>query len=162
MAVKSTNPRLSRKLLSGLQVLIPSRSAWDDFTMSPELNILLGELAVEDSDVGDQAARLVGHLRSKSAVNFILKKADNDRLIPVLLEIQQSAGNLPALVPGNIRLRVTLEWIVQRLTPTAVCQLRICWRWQAPLWNRRRVFNLSSAEFMDIDRISSSLNELIW
>ena len=160
MAVKSTNPRLSRKLLSGLQVLIPSRSAWDDFTMSPELNILLGELAVEDSDVGDQAARLIGHLRSKSAVNFILKNADNDRLIPVLLEIQQSAGNLPSLVPGNIRLRVTLEWIIQRLTtqPASLFAAYMLALAGATLGIGSHVYlTYRLPEFMDIDRISSSL-----
>ncbi len=101
MAARSTNPRLSRKLLSGLQVLIPPASAWDNSTLSPELNKLLGELAIEDSDVGDQAARLVGHLHSRPAVNFILNKADDDRLIPALLEIQQSAGTPAVFCAGE-------------------------------------------------------------
>ncbi len=116
MAVKSTDPALSLILLSGLQALIPPGSAWGDSILSSELNTLLGNLALEDSDVGDQAARLAGHLYSQPAVNFILTNADKDRLIPALLEIQHSAGRLPVFVPRNIRLQVSMEWFIHRLT----------------------------------------------
>ncbi|MBC7877386.1 MAG: protein kinase [Anaerolineales bacterium] len=162
MAARSTNPRLSGKLLSGLQVLIPSKSTWDDSTLSPELNKLLGELAIEDSVVGDQAARLVGYLHSTSAVNFILNKAEKDRLIPVLLEIQQSAGYLPSFLPPSIRLRVTLEWIIQRLTiqPARLFAAYLLALLGATLGIGTQVYlTYRLPEFMDAIRISSSLEQ---
>ncbi len=162
MAAKSANPTLSRKLLSGLQVLIPSTSAWDNSTLSPELNKLLGELAVEDSDMGDQAARLIGHLHSKPAVNFILNKADKSRLIPALLEIQQSVGHLPAFVPGDIRLRVTLEWIIQRITiqPARLFGAYMLALVGATLGIGTQAYlTYRLPEFMDAVRISSSLEQ---
>ena len=162
IASRSANPTLSHKLLSGLQVLIPSGSAWGNSTLSPVLNKLLGVLAVEDSDVGDQAARLVGHLHSQPAVNFILNKADKDRLIPALLEIQQSAGRLPAFVPGNIRLQVTLEWIIQRLTiqPASLFGAYMLALLGTTFGIGTQVYlTYRLPEFMDIDRISSSLEQ---
>jgi serine/threonine protein kinase len=162
LAARSTNPRLSRKLLSGLRVLLPPAIAWGNSTLSSELNNLLGELAIEDSDVGDQAARLAGQLHSQSVVKYILKKADKNRLIPALLEIQQSAGNLPAFVPGSIRLRVTLEWIVQRLI---IQPVQLFGAYMLALVGA--TFGIGSQvyltyrlpEFMDAARISTSLEQ---
>lgn len=162
IAARSRNRTLARKLLSGLQILIPSGPAWGNSTLSPELNKILGELAVEDSDVGDQAARLVGHLHSQPAVNYILNKADKDRLIPVLLEIQHSAGRLPATVPGTTRFRVSLEWIIQRLT---IQPARLFGAYMLALVGT--TFGIGTQvyltyrlpEFMDIARISASLEQ---
>lgn len=162
MAARSTNPTLSRKLLSGLQALIPSSSAWENSTLSPELNKLLGELAVEDSDVGDQAARLVGYLHSRSAVNFILNKADKSRLIPALSEVQYSAGHLPVFVPGDIRLRVALEWITRKLTiqPARLFGAYMLALIGATLGIGTHVYlTIRVAEFMDAIRISASLEQ---
>ena len=162
IAARSRNRTLARKLLSGLQILIPAGSAWGNSILSPELNKILGELAVEDSDVGDQAARLVGHLHSQPAVNYILNKADKDRLIPVLLEIQHSAGRLPASVPGTTRFRVSLEWIIQRLT---IQPARLFGAYMLALVGT--TFGIGTQvyltyrlpEFMDIARISASLEQ---
>jgi len=160
IAARSRNRTLARKLLSGLQILIPTGSAWGNSILSPEANKILGELAVEDSDVGDQAARLVGHLHSQPAVNYILKKADKDRLIPVLLEIQHSAGRLPATVPRATRFRVSLEWTIQRLT---IQPARLFGAYMLALVGT--TFGIGTQvyltfrlpEFMDIARISASL-----
>ena len=162
MAVNSTNPTLSQKLLSGLQKLIPAASAWGNSSVGAEVNKRLGELAVEDSDVGDQAARLAGHLRSQPAVNFILNKADKSRLIPAMLEIQHSAGQLPSFVPGNIRLRVSLEWIIQRVTlqPARLFGAYMLALTGSTLGIGAQVYlTYRLPEFMDIARISSSLEQ---
>jgi hypothetical protein len=93
-------------------------------------------------------------------VNFILTNADKDRLIPALLEVQQSSGNLPAFVPGNIRRRVNLEWIFQRLT---VQPARLFGAYLLALVGA--TFGIGSyayliyrlPEFLDVTRISVSL-----
>lgn len=162
MAVRSANPIVSRKLLAGLQVLIPPTTAWGSSTLSPELNELLGELAVEDSDRGDQAARLVGHLHSQPALNFILNHADKSRLTPALLEVQRSAGHLPSFVLGSLRLRVTLEWIIHRLTiqPARLFGAYMLALIGSTLGIGAQVYlTYRLPEFMDIARISSSLEQ---
>lgn len=124
------------------------------------MNHLLGELALEDSDVGDQAARLAGQLHSQSVVKYILKEADEYRLIPALLEIQQSAGSLPSFVPGSIRLRVTLEWVIHRLTfePARLFGAYMLALVGATFGIGSQVYLIYRLpEFMDAARISTSL-----
>lgn len=161
-ALRSTDSAISYQLLSGLQDIIPLTPAWVDSLMRPELNVMLGKLALEDSDVGDQAARLIGRMHSKTAVNFILKKADKNRLVSALLEIQRSAGHLPSLVPGNIRLKVTMEWIVQRLTaqPAQLFGAYMLALLGTTFGVGAQVyFTYRLPQFMDIARISSSLEQ---
>lgn len=160
LVARSTNRRLSRKLLSGLRVLLPPTFAWGTSTLSPELNNLLGELAIEDSDLGDQVARLVGQLHAQSVVKYILQNADKNRMTPALLEIQQSAGSLPSFVPRSIRLRVTLEWIIQRLTfqPVWLFGAYMLALVGATLGVGSQVYlTYRLPEFMDATRISMSL-----
>jgi hypothetical protein len=130
--------------------------------LSADLNRLLGGLAVNDSDVGDQAARLIGHLRSQPALQVLSKEADSDRLIPALLEVQRSAGHLPAFVPANIRWRVTLEWIAQRLTvqPARLFAAYMLALAGATLGIGTQVYlTYRLPEFMDVARISASLEQ---
>ena len=162
MAARSRNRAFAQKFLSTLRILIPSGSAWNNSSLNPELNKLLGELALEDSDAGDQAAYLAGHLRSQPVVNFILKRADRRRLVPALLEVQHAAGRLPAFVPGEIRLRVTLEWIFQRLTfqPARMFGAYILALLGATLGIATQEYlTYRLPEFIDVLRISTSLEQ---
>ncbi|MCE9645496.1 MAG: serine/threonine protein kinase [Chloroflexi bacterium] len=160
--LKSTNPALSYKLLSALHALVPAGSAWGGSILSAELSRLLGELAANDSDVGDQAACLIGHLRSQPALQILSKAADSDRLIPALLEVQRSAGHLPAFVSANIRWRVTLEWVAQRLTvqPARLFAAYMLALAGATLGIGTQVYlTYRLPEFMDAARISASLEQ---
>jgi serine/threonine protein kinase len=155
-------PASSHKLLAGLQTLVPLASAWGNSTLSSELTKTLGTLAVEDSDVGDQAARLAGHLRSTPTVNLILKNVAPDRMIPTLLEVQHSAGYLPTFIPGYVRLRVTLEWIGRRLTlqPSQLFGAYMLALVGATFGIGSQVYlTYRLPQFMDIARISSSLEQ---
>jgi hypothetical protein len=75
----------------------------------------LGEFALEDSELGDTTAELIGHLRCAPAVRVLMNHANKERKIPALLLVQRVAGNLPAMVPGDLRLRLSAETIIQRL-----------------------------------------------
>ena len=113
--VKTDNAFLRREIFDGLRTLTQPRNAWGDTTLDPEQTQRLGRFALEDSEFGDTAAELIGHLRSASAVHSVLKYADDERKIAVLLLIQQASGNLPAFVPRNLRFRLSLEWVLRRL-----------------------------------------------
>jgi hypothetical protein len=83
-------------------------------------------------------------------------------MVPALLEVQQSAGHLPSFVPGNIRLRVTLEWIVQRLTfqPARLFGAYMLALAGTTLGIGSQVYlTYRLPEFLDAARISSSLEQ---
>ena len=114
---KSVNENFREQVFRGLRELTRPGTRWDDKTMSLGSNHLryLGELALDDSEAGDAAAELIGHLRSTSAVRVITDYHDEDRKVAALLLIQQTAGSLPAYLRGGLRFRLKLEWAVQRL-----------------------------------------------
>lgn len=118
--MKTKDLRLRDNLLIALRSLMRPADGWSDPSISPEQLRQLGELAMEDSEAGDRAAELAGHLRAPSAVQAILRSPDEARKIDALLLIQREAGSLPGFVPGGVRLRLLLDWILQRLTQQPV------------------------------------------
>ncbi|MEW6287285.1 MAG: serine/threonine-protein kinase [Chloroflexota bacterium] len=108
---------LRRRILQSIRALVPPSHTWEGKKLP--LNIpqiqQLGDLALEDSASGDAAAELIGHLRAAPAVQVITNHHDDSRSVDALLLIQQTAGSLPSFVKGGIRLRLSLEWVFQRL-----------------------------------------------
>lgn len=116
MGTKTNDPILRQKIFVGLRSLLPPGKAWQDPPLPPEQIKRLGVLALEDSEAGDTTAELIGYLRSPSAIKVVLRHLDEDRKIAALLLIQQAAESLPAFVPAHVRLRLSLAWILQRLS----------------------------------------------
>jgi hypothetical protein len=116
VGTRTDDPILRQNIFIGLRTLIPPGKAWCDPPFPPEQIKRLGILALEDSESGDTTAKLIGHLRSPSAIQVVLHHLDKQRRIDALLLIQQSAESLPAFVPAGLRFRLFLEWILQRLT----------------------------------------------
>jgi serine/threonine protein kinase len=114
--IKTENAYYSREIFEGIRTLTPPKKIWDGSSLlDPDQSKRLGTFALEDSEFGDKAAELIGHLRATSAVRVVLKHSDDARKIDALLLIQRAAGNLPAFVPSNIRFKLSVEWIIQRL-----------------------------------------------
>jgi serine/threonine protein kinase len=162
MAARTNDPLIREQLVAGLLVLIPPPADWNDTSLDPDQTKLLAKLALEDSDFGDQAARLIGRLRSQPALKLLLERANEGRLITALLEIRQTAGSLPVAVGKSLRRRVLLEWIVGRVIAQP-----------AHLFGAYMLALLGSAlgvavqvyltyrlpEFMDVVRINSALEQ---
>jgi serine/threonine protein kinase len=114
--IKTDNAFLRREIFDGLRALTQPKSAWGSPSpLDADQAKRLGGFALEDSEFGDTAAELIGHLRSASAVRVLLNQPDEERKIAALLLVQRAAGSLPAFVPGDIRFKLSTEWIVQRL-----------------------------------------------
>lgn len=114
--INTDNAFLRREIFEGLQMLTPPRDSWrGSATLSADQSKRLGEFALEDSELGDTSAELIGHLRSAPAVRVVLNQATSERKIAALLLVQRVAGRLPAMVPGDLRLRLSAETIIQRL-----------------------------------------------
>ena len=119
--IKTDNAFLRREIFEGVRALTPPKAAWGGSSaLDADQSSRLGVFALEDSEFGDTAAELIGHLRSASAVRVLLNHSEEGRKIPGLLLVQRVAGSLPAFVPGNIRFKLTLEWIIQRLLQAPV------------------------------------------
>jgi hypothetical protein len=96
-------------------MLTPPASTWQESGLSPKQEQALAAMAIQDTASGDQAARLIGHWRLLPAAEAVCQQADKFRQIPALLEIQGQSGILPNTLPFGTRLKVTLEWIWQRM-----------------------------------------------
>jgi hypothetical protein len=115
LAASRNAPSLQRRALQSLRRILPSGRIWQETALGAEQDRKLAALAVPDSDSADDAARLIGHLRSDCAVRASLAVAEPDRSSDLLLAIQEGAGSLPASVPPVRRTRIAVEWILQRL-----------------------------------------------
>jgi len=106
---------LRKQVFDGIRSLTQHRNTWSDSSFTKEQMERLGVQALDDSDTGDSAAELIGHLRSSSAVQTILDHTNQERKLDTLLLIRSTAGSLPSSVGGSIRLRLSLEWIMQQV-----------------------------------------------
>lgn len=116
ISMKTNDVLLRHKIFTGMRALTRPAKAWNDPPLNQAQVKRLGVLALEDSDVGDAAAALIGHLRSPSALRVVVNHFDEGRKLDTLSLIQRTAGGLPSLVPVQIRSKLALEWIFQRLT----------------------------------------------
>ncbi|HET9910230.1 MAG TPA: serine/threonine-protein kinase, partial [Anaerolineales bacterium] len=120
LGTKTNDAILRQKIFTGLRILLRPGSVWKDPELDSNHIKRLGVLALEDSEFGDSAAELIGHIRSPSAVRVVLTHSNEGRKIDALLLIQKVAGSLPSLVPGPVRFRLSLERNLQRMTQRPV------------------------------------------
>ncbi len=116
IGIKTNDAVIRQQIFEGVRTLTPPVDTWNDFSLiDPNQYKQLGGLALEDSEFGDAAAKLIGHIRASLAVKVILNHPNQERRNAALLLIQQEAESLPSFVKGGVRLKLSLEWILQRL-----------------------------------------------
>jgi serine/threonine protein kinase len=113
IAGSAADPQLRLQIVQGLRKLSPQTSEWHITAFSDELDRALSHLAVDDTLQGDEAAHLIGQIRSITAVQIVNQNAAEVRRIPALLEIQKVAGNLPASIPVKTRMTVSAELMLE-------------------------------------------------
>lgn len=99
---------------SGLQT-----ARWQSAAFSPAADAQLAALALSEHPLADEAARLIGRVRSEQAVRELIgarERTTPARLHAALAHVQRAAGGLPGVVPPVLRLRTTAERIRQRLS----------------------------------------------
>jgi hypothetical protein len=161
--VKTDNAFLRREIFDGLRSLTQPKSAWGGTTtIRPDQAQRLGAYALEDSEFGDAAAELIGHLRSANAVRVLLKSASEERKIAALLVIQRAAGSLPTFVSRNLRFRLSAEWSIGRLLqePVKLIGAYMLAVLGAALGIGLQVYlTYNLPDFMDAARITTSLEQ---
>lgn len=104
-----------QEALELLRRLNAAPPAWRETAFGSDRDARLARLALQDSDLGDQAARLIGHLRSETATRLLLGADDRQRSAAALQIILAAAGSLPPRLPASLRQRIALAWLVDQL-----------------------------------------------
>ncbi len=104
-----------QEALSLLDRLTAAPPAWRQRAFGETEEARLTQLALEDSETGDQAARLIGRLRSETALRLLLESQDEERRDDALQLIYAVAGGLPRWTPAALRRRALLAWMIDRL-----------------------------------------------
>ncbi len=106
------DPLLSQQILRAVRKLSPQSDEWQTTAFNDELDRAVAYLAINDTPQGDEAAHLIGQIRSITSVNVVVQNASEERLVPALLEIQKVAGSLPASISAKTRLTVSTKHIL--------------------------------------------------
>jgi Protein kinase domain len=113
-AGRANAPLLRQQILQVLRQLSPQSNQWRASAFSNQSDRTLASLALADTLEGDEAANLIGQIRSITAVNVVTQNASEDRRISVLLEIQKVAGSLPVSISAKTRLTVSAKLVLGR------------------------------------------------
>jgi serine/threonine protein kinase len=116
LARQAKNPAVAAQLLSLVQSIISASREWNDVIIPAEQGAQLGELALQENDLGTQAVELIIRARSKSAIEFLTKNASGSELAFLLSNISERTGSLPSVVNSGLRTRIFLDSVGQQLT----------------------------------------------
>jgi hypothetical protein len=125
VADQAVDPWLRQESLNAIYRLTAPSRKWQDVGLGLNQDKLLARLALEDSSRGEEAARLIGRIKSRTALEEMLRSARADRLIPALQIVQDAAGGLPEYVPGRIRRRVSLDRMRTELVSSPLTLLAV-------------------------------------
>jgi serine/threonine protein kinase len=112
LATGAANPTLRANAFDLLNRLVKPTARWQPVGLTPMGDVKMANLALSDGSQAGQAARLIGHVRSETAVQMLLgtqEGADTRHVLTALMEVRDAAGSLPRLIPASVRLRVVAE-----------------------------------------------------
>lgn len=109
---------LRNNALHVLAQVVPAAARWQVSGVSADSDSQLALLAMGKSSHAQEAAQLIGKMRSETAVQTLLASREQTgelRLIEILRNVQMEAGSLPRLVPFPMRVRIGGGRVVKRL-----------------------------------------------
>ncbi len=151
---------LRKQALRALRKLSPGPGEWRTTAFNDEADRALALLALEDTQEGDEAAQLIGQIRSITAANLIDQNADESRRIPALVEIQKAAGSLPASIPAKTRRTVSAKLMLGRVIDRPVSLLTVflmAYLGSAISVGIQNYLIIRFPDYLDLVRISVSL-----
>ncbi len=159
-AVRLNDRVLRQELLALIRKLTPTQHNWQPLALDEQTDILLAQLAKDDSDAGVEAAYLIGHLRSEKALFEILKIKDEAQRLPIILNCMQTAGVLPKSISLNTRVQISGEWALRQLfaNPIQILQAYLISSFGAFLAvSLHTYFHYRLPTFLDALRITTSI-----
>ena len=114
-ARNSGNPRTAQQVFNFLKGAAQHSPGWRKTALGPASDQKLAELALGSQPSAQEAAVVIGTLRSEAAVQ-VLEASSGSRRETALRIVQQTAGSLPGSLPAAARLRIYLGWVLSRLS----------------------------------------------
>lgn len=106
IATDSLNSELREEALSVLEQAVNRAGNWRTYGLSAASDGRLAALIQEGHPQAMRAAYIVGMLHSTEAVETLLDKLEDRRLVEVLTTVWQGAGNLPTSVSPELRWQI--------------------------------------------------------
>jgi len=160
IAHKTSDAVLQGQIFDTLRAFTPVSINWRATALGAVPDEMLAALALEQPPFGEEAARLIGYLRSEKSVDALLAQADTGRRHAALLTIHQAAGGLPASIPRGQRFEVTAEANLRKLTarPMELLTVYVLIALGVSLsFGLQAYLTYRLPQFMDMLRITSSL-----
>ncbi len=124
LAARARTSRQRADALAALECTIPDAQQWQPEGIGRGSDLLLAEMALSEQPEGQRAARLIGRLRSETALAHLLEQgAEDGRFWPALVAILKTAGNLPPSIPRGLRLRASARRLQQSLIQEGTARL---------------------------------------
>jgi serine/threonine protein kinase len=109
LAVASQQLELTDQILAVLINLTEPAISWREIAFGPLEDLKLARLAIAQSPSALNATRLIGHSRSKTALQQILDSTEESHQMFLLASIYQAAGGLPNSLSRLFRLQILIE-----------------------------------------------------
>ncbi|MCB8945115.1 MAG: CHASE2 domain-containing protein [Ardenticatenaceae bacterium] len=111
LAVSTKGAAIRNRAFEILEHHASQTNGWQTVGFSTNADHKLAELAISPRSHAERAARLIGQVGSKTAVQTIITTPSATNLPVVLERIQTAAGTLPTAIPLSLRLQLWLRWL---------------------------------------------------
>lgn len=118
LATNQKNWTLRHQVLSVLEHTSFHNQEWQEVGISWMADARLAHLAIGDSSQAHHAARIIGQIRSKTAVQALLNAQETHGqawLQTILRSVWEEAGSLPKNVAQQLRLRIAFNFFLAQL-----------------------------------------------
>ncbi|HEX6384009.1 MAG TPA: CHASE2 domain-containing protein [Anaerolineae bacterium] len=109
LAMDANDVEPGRNALAVLAHLAPAAIRWQPLAITAASDTRLAQIALDDRALGKRAARIIGQVKSETAVQVLLdalREKEDTYVLDLLDVIQAVAGTLPRSVPPGVRLRL--------------------------------------------------------
>jgi len=113
--LNSSIPSVSLDLIAAVGILANPTDEWQRFFIGDDEDYSLGLSAIESTDKGDAAAKLIGRIKSHRAADTFFTNAPDSRRISGLKLIQGEAGSIPLPISLETRFALFLNHLRDRV-----------------------------------------------
>ena len=112
------------RLLSLIGRAVARQTEWRRTVFTVPDDLKLAEVALSDQPYADDAAILIGQVRSESAAQALAADLAHWRSVPALTRALEGAGNLPDTLPIITRLRASANLLYQQIAANPIALIR--------------------------------------
>lgn len=115
---------LSGRLLSLIGRAVARQTEWRRTVFTVPDDLKLAGIALSDQPHADDAAHIIGQVRSESAAHALTVDMEHWRSLPALTRVLESAGDLPGTIPIVTRIQIAANLLYQQITANPIALIR--------------------------------------